>query len=159
MSILAMLNLGEECKGESTMEGYEDWIQLSAVSFGVSNPSSAGTGPGAGRGKADLTPMQCTMPEGPHLAEIYHKCCKGTHFEGAILGLFKTGGAQPMLFIEQKFDKAFVDYVQIDVAGDGEPIVNVSFAFGSMELTYNKQKDDGTQGDSFTISYDQQKVA
>ncbi|MEZ5399675.1 MAG: type VI secretion system tube protein Hcp [Bryobacteraceae bacterium] len=139
------LKFTPEVAGESPTAGYENWIEVLSLAWGVSNPSTIEQGVGAGAGKASFS--HCSLMLNMDAATVFQmkNCCQGTHFEKAIIECREAGGESPVVFWKQEMHLVFVDSVQISGAGGGgKPTVSVALNVGAVELTYNKQKADGT---------------
>ena len=144
-------------KGESQREGHEGEIEVISFSFGGSNPSSVGMGGGGGTGTVALSSFNVMKKTDATSCEMFQAMCDGTHFDEAVLVLYKSGGAAGALpYLVYNFEELYVDGINWSGAegGDNIPMESVSFSFGRIEITYTEQNKDGTAGGDHTGIWD-----
>ncbi len=148
-------------EGESTREGFEKQIEIDSFSFGAQNPTSIGSGGGAGSGKAQLSRFVISKKTDAASPALFQACCTGKHFPGAKITLHKAGGDEALPYLTYEFDKIFVESIEWSGAsgGDDRPAETVSFAFGKVEILYQAQAEAGAAAGTYSASWDQMKVA
>ncbi len=146
--------------GESTVQGYEKWIELLSFSWGVAasetagGPAGGGGGGGGAAGRASpkaFSFMKLTDSASPN---IFLKLCEGTPFQQVSLACRKAGGnaadsgAAPQAFLKiDFFDVFFSSYNEGGNTGtDQQPLESLSFAFAKMDLQVAAMLTDGTLG-------------
>jgi type VI secretion system secreted protein Hcp len=144
--------------GEATRKGYEKQINVLSFSFGASNPSSP-IGKGAGAGKVSISDISIMKWTDKSSAQMFQACCAGKHFPKAELTVMKSGGDQAVDYLKYEFTKVMVTSIQWSGAtgGDDVPTESVSFAFGTVKVTYTEQKPDGTKGGAQIGGWDLEK--
>jgi type VI secretion system secreted protein Hcp len=154
MAIDAFLQLGD-LKGESPVKDFEEQIQLLAWSWGLSQSGTLHTGTGGGAGKVNVQDLSFTHFVDTSSPPIIHACCKGTHFEEAILTLRKAGGeALPYLVI------TLTDIIITSVStggsgGEDQQTENVTLNFAKFKYSYQPQDKTGAKkGGSIDVEYD-----
>ncbi len=145
--------------GEATAQGFEGQIVLDSFQLGANNPTSIGSGGGAGAGKVTLSSFVVTKHTDSSSVPLFLACCTGSHFANAEVTIRKAGGEQ-VEFLKYIFDTIFVEDISWSGGtGDDVPIEVLSLAFGSVEMTYTPQNADGTMGSPIVAKWDQIAVA
>jgi type VI secretion system secreted protein Hcp len=134
--------------GESTDKFFKDWIQLSAVSFGVENTTTIGSGSGgAGAGKAKLSEISIQKPVDSTSPALFLALCMGAHYEQVTIAFRKPGGSTkqaPEPFYGITCRTVFVTNIQHAASGDSVPTESITLVYGALKMTYRKQKADGS---------------
>jgi type VI secretion system secreted protein Hcp len=153
MAIDAFLKLGD-LAGESIVKDYEDQIQLLAWSWGMSQSGTTHMGTGGGAGKVNVQDLSFTHYIDTASPPMIQACCKGQHFEEAILTLRKAGGdALPYLII------TLTDIIITSVStggsgGEDRLTENVTLNFGKFKYSYQPQDKNGAKkGGSIDVEY------
>ncbi len=78
--------------GESTVKGFEKWINVESFSWGVANTSTVGgaSGGGGGAGKASFSQLHITTPSQVSSPKLFAACASGKHFPTATLHVRKS---------------------------------------------------------------------
>jgi type VI secretion system secreted protein Hcp len=141
--------------GESKDKHHKDEIQLSSISFGVSNVGSGGFGHGSGSGKAVVQDVHVTKLVDKSTPNLYKYCFSGKTVGDAIITLRKAGGDDPVEYLVYKLTEVFISSVNT-TGHDGGGIAqeSASLNFAKIEITYTIQKDDNTAGASSPITID-----
>jgi type VI secretion system secreted protein Hcp len=138
--------------GESTHKDHAGEIEVLEWKWGVEQPSAAGIGGGAGKGKAvpgSLSWSHAYDKASPVLAK---SCASGKHFPTAILTVRKAGeGQQDFLKVTAK--NVLVKAVTPAANGGGDVIERVSMDYDDIEFEYKEQKPDGSLGGSVKFGW------
>lgn len=148
-------------ESESTRDGFEGQIEIISFSLGASNPTSMGSGGGAGQGKVSLTPIRFVKKTDKASPSLFQACCTGKHFATGTVVLHKAGGNSAVPYLKLEFEKLFIDSIDWSGAGKGDdtPMESVTAAFGKVTITYTPQDpDSGDPGGPVVASWDQLKV-
>ena len=126
--------------------------------WGAHNTTSP-VGSGAGAGRVEIHNFTVTKRMDKSSAKLFQSCCSGKHFPTAVLSILKAGGDNPVEYLKYEFKEVFVTDVQWSGAsgGDDTPHENVSFTFGSVQMTYTPQKTDGSKGEPVVASFDRKQ--
>jgi type VI secretion system secreted protein Hcp len=129
-------------------------FQIENFGFGIKNNVTIGsgtTGGGAGKGEFEVFKFSKTVDSGSN--NLFACCTTGRHIGAAVLMLRKAGGVdtsaddtktQPC-YLCFKFLFCYVDSVAWSGStGDDVPKEDITFAYGSMQICYKKQLNDGT---------------
>lgn len=145
-------------EGEATRTGHEKWIEIYSFSWGASNPTTLGThGGGIGAGKASISTFNIMKKTDATSPLLFQNCCLGKHFPDAKLVLNKASGENKALdYLIYEFKEVFVESIQWSGSsgGDDAPTESVSFAFGSVKLSYTPQTATGSPGSPVRASWD-----
>lgn len=151
------LKLGD-IQGESQAVGFENQMQIESWSMGATNSGSANLGTGLGSGKVSMQDFHFVIQNGKASAPLMLACCKGTHYDEAILTCRKTGGGgSPYTFYKYTFNDVVVSSFQSG-ASQTLPMEQCSFNYSKIKLEYFQQKNDGSVSLTNTIVYDTKKV-
>lgn len=147
--------------GEATRKGFENKIEIQSFSFGAHNPTSIGSGGGAGSGKAQLSSFNVTKLTDSASPALFQACCSGKHFPNAKITLHKSGGEEALPYLTYEFDKVFVESINWGgmSGGDDRPTEELSLAFGKVEILYQPQAEQGSAAGAVSASWDQMAVS
>jgi len=148
--------------GEGTRKGYEKQVFLESFSFGAHNPTGkpGSGGGGMSAGKVELSNFTVTKKTDTSSAKLFQACCKGTHYDTALLTVLKAGGENPVDYLKYEFKGLFVTDIHWSGAtnGDDTPVENVGFAYSAVTVTYTQQKADGSKGAAIVAGWDVAKA-
>jgi len=143
----------EGVAGESTHTAHAGEIEVTDWQWGVEQPSSAGLGGGAGKGKAvpgSLAWAHAYDKASPVLAK---SCASGKHFDSAILTVRKAGDGQQD-FLKVTLKKVLITSVAPGVSNGGSVAERVTMDYDDIEFEYKEQKPDGSLGGSVKFGWD-----
>ena len=143
MAVNTFLKL-DNVKGESTHEGFEGYVDILSYSIGVNHESSIGTRTGGmGEGKASFHDFSIVKQVDAASPVFFQMCAQGKHFEKATITFNKqSGDAKPHKFFIHEFEEVYI--TNVHWSGSAEhPTESVSFAYGSMKVTYDAQDSKG----------------
>jgi len=145
--------------GESVKDQHKGEIELLSFSWGVTNPTTVGSGTGLAAGKAAVSDFSITKPTDTASGALFKNCCSGKHFDTAVVSLQKsTGAASGEVYLKYEFDKVMITNVSwsgsASGAGGDHPVEHVSFAFEKVKVTYKAQDSSGKLGSQQVVSYD-----
>ena len=131
-------------EGESQTKGHEKEIDIMAFAVGASNPSNIATGGGAGAGKVDITSLTLQKQVDMSSVKLFTNCCKGTHFDNAVMTVREAGGDAPLEYYVINLKQVFIDNMHWDGStGAGKPTESVSISFAEFKITYRQQSKTG----------------
>ena len=144
-----------DIKGESIDDKHKDEIEVTSISWGISNSGSMAFGTGGGEGKANFHDLTFTHFVDKATPILMQSCANGTHMKEATITYRKAGkGQQEYLVV--KLNDIIVTSVQHAHGGDGssKPSENVSLAFAKVAFEYKPQKADGSLDAGVHFKYD-----
>ncbi len=131
-AVLGYLRI-EGIQGSATARGYESWIEVSGLEWGVSNPSASEP---AGRtmGQADFNPIIVVKPIDKATPLLSQACAAGRHYPEAQLVFLAAGSTTPSGSVSLR-DVTIME--TIASGGDAE-VLNETLALGfrSIEWTF-----------------------
>ncbi|TVR59958.1 MAG: type VI secretion system tube protein Hcp [Gemmatimonadales bacterium] len=147
----------EGVEGESTRDKHEGEIEILSFSWGASNPTTIGSGTGAGAGRASLTSFNIMKKSDKASPKLFQNCCQGRHFPKATVVFRSSAGDNSLEYLKYEFEEVFVESVQWSGSsgGDDRPTESLSLAFGKVEVTYTPQTATGDPGAPVVASWDQ----
>ena len=145
------LKLGD-IKGESTDQTHKDQIDVLAWSWGMSNTATS-SGGGTSAGKATIQDFSFTKFVDLSTTELMLHTLNGAHIDEAIFVVQKAG-SQPFEFLKITFEDVLVTSVSTGGSGGEDRLTeNVSLNFAKVKVEYTKQNDDGTKGETKTLTW------
>jgi len=146
----------EEEEDESNTKSAPTYqIGMLSWSWGMSNHSSTHVGGGGGSGKVNVQDIQVTKFVDSSSPMLMLACCKGTHFDNAVLTVRKAGGTRPVKYVKIKITEVFISSLSIGIrGGEGGPTENVSLNFAKVSLDYTPQTDKGGAGTAIPFGWD-----
>lgn len=143
--------------GESTIKGYENWIELDSVSFGATLPMShsvSTSGPQSA-GKVDLNPIGCNKKVDKATNKLFLHCWTGEHVtKGEIHICSEIKGK-----LEKVYTLKLEDIVVISISGQAsksgpEIDENFSLSYGKVTVEYFQFDSKGTAKGTVPQFYD-----
>jgi type VI secretion system secreted protein Hcp len=123
----------EGVQGGATARGYEGWIEVTGLEWGVSNPSAA-TLAGRTSGQADFNPIIVTKPLDKATPVLAQACAAGRHYREAQLVFFTAGSTTPSGSVN------LTDVTVMEtIASGGQSAVldeTLALSFGRIEWTF-----------------------
>jgi type VI secretion system secreted protein Hcp len=143
--------------GESQDKNHPNEIEIESFSWGLSNPSTIGSGGGGGAGKASFQDMSfdsLASAAGPLLAK---SCATGSHIANALLTVRKSGGGGGFEFMKVKLQDVIVSSYSQGGAADGHddrPSENFSLNFAKITYDYYPQPQGGQAPPPVEFNFD-----
>jgi len=128
--------------GESTEKGHANEIEVASYSWGVTNPTTAGSGGGAGAGKVVLQDFHFVKQIDKSSPKLLFACATGKHIKSAVLTVRKGNGRGGVDFLVITLEDVLVSSYQ--TGGNARELadsVSLSFAKATMKTA------DGTTGE------------
>jgi type VI secretion system secreted protein Hcp len=152
MVIKGPLDVGGETKDKTYAS--KKGIDVLAWSWGMSNSGSAHSGGGAGAGKVNVQDMSFTKYIDKSSPNLMLGCCKGTHFDEALLVVRKSGD-KPVEYLKIKMTEVLVTAVSTGGSGGEDRLTeNVTLNFAKVNLDYVPQDDKGAAGTAIPMAWD-----
>ncbi len=154
-----LLRLGDQIKGESPIDQYEDWIQIHSWAWGATQSGTTHEGMGGGAGKVSVQDLNVTKFVDASTHDLIRHVCDGQHISEAELVVMKAGGKNPVVYFRINMRDVMITSYQTQGAQDGLERVSeaVSINFAEVEVTYTKQEMDGSAGPESTAGWDIRK--
>jgi type VI secretion system secreted protein Hcp len=135
-------------------------FEIFSFSWGASNPTTVGTtGGGLSSGKVSVSSFNVMKKSENSSPLLFSACCTGQHYPTAQVVCRKAAGTagKQSTFIQYDFTDVMVESVQWSGSsgGDDWPTESVSFAFGTVKISYFKQDSaSGATSPGATASWD-----
>lgn len=159
MALDTFIKIGD-VKGESTVKGFEDQIQVSSWSWGMSQSGTTHTGQGGGAGKVNVHDLNFTHNVDAASPNLLMACCTGKHFDTATITMRKAGGS-PLDYVKIELTEVLVTGVTHGGSG-GEDLLSesVTLNFAKFKFSYQPQDAKGAKkGGAVEATYDIAKNA
>ncbi|HWE72374.1 MAG TPA: type VI secretion system tube protein Hcp [Stellaceae bacterium] len=132
-------------------------FDISTWTFGASQQVNVGSSSsGIGAGKVEFQPFKITKQVDTSSPFFFQTCAQGGHYEQCTLFVRKGGGAAARSgIIYLRFDFKMVFVTQINWSHDDTaPKEEVTFDYGALQVTYTRQKKDGSPAQPIKKSAD-----
>ena len=120
-------------------------IAVESWSWGVSSTADGGGG-GGGAGRATLKALSIVKTIDKASPVLALKCATGQHIPQVVLTVARPGGSNSP-FMEYKLTDVLITSVQQSGSGDALPLEEVSFTYGSIQLTYTTRDGEVVQAE------------
>jgi type VI secretion system secreted protein Hcp len=131
--------------GDSTVEGHENELEVSAWTWGLSN-NAVPSGSGAGSGRPVLDDVVLTLASSAAALQLVGMCTTGRHAQTARLVGVRSGGGTPFTFLRYELQRVTVISVAQVAVEDGSVRHQVALRFGGMRATFTPQTSSGAAG-------------
>lgn len=140
--------------GEARDKTHAKQIDVLAWSWGMSNSGSAHVGGGAGAGKVNVQDLSITKFVDSASPKLMLGCCKGTHYDEALLTVRKAGD-KPVEYIKIKMTEVLVTAVSTGGSGGEDRLTeNVTLNFAKVHVDYTPQDAKGAAGTAIPMEWD-----
>lgn len=140
--------------GESRDKTHGKQIDVLAWSWGMSNSGSAHVGGGAGAGKVNVQDLSLTKYVDSASPKLMLACCKGTHYDQALLTVRKAGD-KPVEYVKIKMTEVLVTSVSTGGSGGEDRLTeNVTLNFAKVHVDYTPQDAKGAAGTAIPMEWD-----
>ena len=139
--------------GESTHKEHKNEIKVLKWNWGVQQPSTTGTGKGAGKGQAVPSSLFFTHAYDKASPVLAKQCAAGKHFPTAVLTVRKAGEGQ-LDFLKVTLKKVFITSVAPGATAEGDVSESVSMDYDDIEFEYKEQTPEGALGGSVKFGWD-----
>ena len=131
-------------KGESTSRDFEDQINVSAFSWGMTNPAApGGGGGGGGAGRVSFQDLTVTKAVDAASPPLFAAAATGQHVRDAVLTVVASG-ARPEAYL--RYCLRDVTVASLKQEGTGErPVETVTFRYAQFAIAYGRQAADGSR--------------
>jgi type VI secretion system secreted protein Hcp len=158
---------GGGIKGESPVDGYTDYMQLTSLNFGGTQTGSFGTGiMGGGAGKFTADDFEVRMWTNKASPKFLEACANGTHLKTATLVALKAGGGKAVEYLKVTLSDVIVSRFKTEYKPPRDEkleehehtVDTVGLNFSKISVEYKEQKPDGSAGPSVTGGWDLAKL-
>lgn len=152
----AYLKIGD-IKGESQDEKHKQWIEVSHVNWGVTQPraSTVSTAGGHTNGKADLSELAFTKLADVASPILFQHCAMGKTIPTATIEFMRADGdGKPITYFKIVLDNVMVSSFQPNSGEGGILTEQVHLAYSRIKVAYTQQKIVGGAGGSTSGGWD-----
>ena len=154
---------GAGIKGESPVDGYTDYMQLTALSFGGSQTGTFGTGGGGGGGKFTADDLEVSMMTNKATPKVLEACANGSHIKTGTLVALKAGGGKAVEYLKVTLSDVVISQHKIEFkptpgSTQEHTVDTFRLNFGKIAVEYKEQKPDGSAGATVEGGWDLAKL-
>jgi type VI secretion system secreted protein Hcp len=142
MAVDMFITIGD-IKGESIDDKHKDQIEVLSWSWGMTQTGTSHAGQGGGIGKVDVQNLVFTKYIDRASPALIKWCCKGTHFDKAILTVRKAGG-DALEYLKIELFNGLISQISVGGAGGAERLTeNIGLNFAAFKYAYTPQTSKG----------------
>ena len=141
----------EDVQGESTFEGLDGWIEVSAYDESQFQPVE---GSRSTSGRADFGDVHIIKPLDKASPQLRYLLASGAIIPAVNLRHYKTIGAEQKLFFQISMKSVVVSEVSAAATGGSSPEETLALNFGQVTWSYTQFDDGGRQIDQATSYWD-----
>lgn len=153
-----ILDLGDEIKGDSLLEGYTDKIEIMSYSHNVAmQVTNDVSNSERTSGKPHVGEFTLTKFVDSATPTLNSYCCAGKPIPSAKIVIGRNaaeGSGQLMAFITYTLDNVVLSNVSVSGGTGGKPVETLSLNFTKIKWELTAQKDDGTKEGVAGTSWD-----
>ena len=145
----------EGVTGECKDSKHQDWIDILAWSWGMTQSGSMHIGGGGGSGKVNMQDLSLTKYVDKSSSDCFLNCCSGKHFPKVTLEVNKAGGDNPVNYYKMELTDVLVSSFQTGGSGGEDRITeNITFNFAKVKTIYTPQDSKGAGQGAITQGWD-----
>lgn len=131
-----------DISGESTLKGYEDWIEVLSYSWNISNPvQSSPSNTGRTTGRPNFGELVVTKKLDLSSSELNAKCASAGNLGLITLNLLRQDEAATVKLEYMVYELADALVSSVSIGGSGDiPIETVTFNYSKINWNYKAQK-------------------
>ena len=159
MGFNAYVNFGD-IKGESTDKDHKDWVVITSYKQSVTQAVAAHQAGVARVGKATFSEFAIVKRLDVASPKLFEAACQGTDLKEVTIELVHASGNAPYLQI--KLSDVVITGVFDDAEATGNaqyPTETVNMSYGVIQITYTRQKADGTAAGNVAAKWNVTKGA
>lgn len=152
----AYLKIGD-IKGESADDKHKQWIEVSHVDWGVTQPraSTVSTAGGHTNGKADLSEVSFTKLADVASPILFQHCAMGKTIPTAVIEFMRADGdGKPINYFKIELENVMLSSFHPNSGEGGILTEQVHLAYSKIKVSYTQQKISGGAGGSTSGGWD-----
>ncbi len=143
-AIFLQINGGKEIKGDSTVEGFKDWIEILSFSHGV---AAQLTGDVSNQNRTSGRPIHQDLSVTKYVdnatPKISEYCCKGTVFPEAKLVIARNVKDKLEHFMDYTLKDVVIGSSSVGGGGGGKPVETLTLNYAEIAWQYYLEDDAG----------------
>ncbi|MDB5748900.1 MAG: type secretion system tube protein Hcp [Massilia sp.] len=152
----AYLKIGD-IKGESADDKHKQWIEVSHVDWGVTQPraSTVSTAGGHTNGKADLSEVSFTKLADVASPILFQHCAMGKTIPTAVIEFMRADGdGKPINYFKIELENVMLSSFHPNSGEGGILTEQVHLAYSKIKVSYTQQKISGGAGGNTSGGWD-----
>ncbi|ARU56392.1 hemolysin-coregulated protein [Oleiphilus messinensis] len=146
----------DEITGNVTAKGYENWIKVDNVEFGLGRGITMEAGNMSNREATRPTISEVTVNKVMDGASsgIFKEALVGSDGKKIVISVVKTGADQVDEYVKYELEDALVSSYSMSAGDVGPPTEVLSFSFAKITMTYVAADKANTAGNQGIVGYD-----
>ena len=142
-------------KGNVTAQGYENWIKLDSLQFGVGRGISMEAGNMSNREatRPSISEMTVTKIMDASSSGLFKESLTGTAGVKVVIDIVKTGSDKIEKYVSYELEDVLVSSYSVS-AGDGAPNEGISLSFAKITMSYTAADRKNAGGTPERVGYD-----
>lgn len=135
---MILLKFGTAIKGDSKVEGHDDWITIETLSLNVHRDITA-SGKGTDRDTSNphISEMILTKSSDMASSDLFSQACGGKSLGEAEIHFIQTGGDKSQVFLKYKLTDAIVSSYSISSGGE-RPVETIGLNYTQIKTQYDQ---------------------
>lgn len=141
--------------GDVTTKGFEKWIDLSSMQFGVGRAITMTTGKAANRAHGAPSFSEITVSREFDMSStgLLQSVVSGTDGKKVTIAIVETNGAELKKYVEYELEDTMVSSYSVS-SGGGVPSESVSLSYTKITMSYTASDKTGKQSKVPRVTYD-----
>ncbi len=146
---------GGSVKGDVTAKGFENWIEVSSLQFGLHRAITMDAGRAANRshGRPSISDITLSKPHCKASPFLLKASLTGDQGKKAKIVVVETGAKQLKTYVEYDLEDVLVSSYNTATSGDA-PQETIALSFTKITTTFTNSGRDNTQGSPVRVTYD-----
>ncbi|ARU55472.1 hemolysin-coregulated protein [Oleiphilus messinensis] len=146
----------DEITGNVTAKGYEEWIKVDSVQFGVGRGITMEAGNMSNREatRPNISEVTVTKVMDGASSGIFKESLVGSEGKKIVISVVKTGADQVDEYVKYELEEALVSSYSMSAGDSGPPSEVLSFSFAKIAMTYTAADKANSAGNQGIVGYD-----
>ena len=143
-------------KGNVTAEGYEDWIRLDSMSFGVGRHISMEAGHMSNREatRPNITEVTVNKAMDGATSGLFKESLTGSEGVKVLIDVVRTSADKLEKFVTYELEKTMVSSYSVAAGAESAPSETISLSFGKLTMAYTAADGAHKGGTPERVGYD-----
>jgi len=135
---MILLKFGTEIKGDSKVEGHDNWITIDTLNFNVHRDITA-SGKGTDRDLSNphISEVVLTKSSDMSSSDLFSQACGGKSLGKAEIHFIQTGGDKSQVFLKYELTDAIVSSYSISSGGE-RPVETIGLNYTQIKTQYDQ---------------------
>lgn len=135
---MILINFAKQIKGQSTVDGFKDWINVDSMQLGVGRHIALQSGGSAKRESSSPSVSEVTFSRSSDMAspELFFQACGGVSLGTCTVHILQVVENKPQVFVTILLEESMISSYSLSSGGDN-PTDAVSVNFTKISYQYD----------------------